>query len=249
MPKEISIIGLGYLGKELGFDLMESGYTVRGTTRTTEKQKTFEEMGLITETLTSEDLPSESLLSSEVIVLNIPPFEGQLDWFKAWPWDFSKRVILVSSTSVYVTEVGIATEESPLKKGVLVSEEEWIRKSFSNSVILRPGGILGPGRHPGKVLSGRKNILKGNHPVNLIHVEDLRGVIKALLNSETSGEFNVVSDEHHTRKEFYQDYCQRHGLSLPHFDEEDQSMGKTVSNEKLKKIYKLRWPTIFGKDP
>lgn len=248
MPKEVSIIGLGYLGGPLARELHSLSYTVRGTTRTLQKQNTFKDLGIDSELLHPSGVPGKELLSSDSIVLNIPPFDGQLAWFKSWPWNFSKRILFVSSTSVYEADAGEVNEESSLNEGILSSEEEWIRKNFSNSVILRAGGILGPGRHPGKILSGRENLSKPRHPVNLIHVDDLRGVITNLLESEMTGVFNVVSDEHHSRKDFYQEFCSRNALPLPHFDESDESEGKLVSNKKLKSFYQLRWPIIFGKD-
>lgn len=249
MIKTISIIGLGYLGLPLGKELKTSGKTVRGTTRSPDKAESFQESGIQAEILTSSNAPSAELLRSEVLVLNIPPSEGQLEWFKSWNWDFSKRIIFVSSTSVYKPSEGVVHEDSEKEMGILSMEEEWIATHFENHVILRAGGILGPDRHPGQILSGRKNISKANHPVNLIHVEDLRGIILKLLDSDFKGVINVVSDEHHKRKEFYQDFCRRNNLPLPEFDEEDLSEGKTVSNERLKTLYTLSWPTIFGKDP
>lgn len=248
MKTTISILGLGLLGLPLGKELTELGHIVKGTTRTLEKKEMIEKQAISCEILDASRSPTRELLACEVIVLNIPPFEGQLKWFESWEWDFSKQIIFVSSTSVYVDTAGVVDENSELQAGNLSAEEAWIQKKFSRHAILRAGGILGPKRHPGRILSGRKDIGKGHHPVNLIHVDDLRGVILNLINSERPGIFNVVSDEHHSRKDFYQDFCRRQSLALPEFDESDDSLGKIVSNEKLKEFYELRWPTLLGKD-
>ncbi len=242
-------MGLGYLGYPLAQDLLKLGHRVKGTTRTPEKKKKFDDEGIVCEILNPSTLPSKDFLEADVLILNIPPFEEQPEWFKSWDWDYSKRIIFVSSTSVYCASSGIVSEDSKREAGILSLEEDFFIQHFPSHMILRAGGILGPGRHPGRILSGRENLSKGNHPVNLIHVDDLRGIILSLIDSENSGVLNVVSDEHHSRKEFYQDFCKRHGLPLPLFDERDKSEGKTVSNTRLKKSYQLKWPTIFGKDP
>ena len=248
MKRSLSIIGLGYLGAPLAEELCHLGHSVRGTTRSEEKEKQYAAHLADCEILTQERKPSRAMLRSEIIILNIPPFEGQMDWFKSWDWDFSKRIIFVSSTSVYKASSGLVTEDSE-REGILADEEDFFIANFPDHLILRSGGILGPGRHPGRILSGRKGISKPHHPVNLIHVEDLRGVIKSFIDSHMKGVFNVVSDEKHSRKDFYTDFCRRNALPLPEFDLKDETLGKRVSNEKLKTFYDFRWPTIFGKDP
>lgn len=249
MKASVAIIGLGYLGHPLGEDLHRLGYLVLGTTRTEAKLQSLRASGIKTEVLSQGQAPSTEILKSDAIVLNIPPFGGQLEWFQSWPWDPTRKIIFVSSTSVYAHAEGLVDETSALVDGILSREEDWVRKTFPRHAILRAGGILGPGRHPGKILSGRKGISKPLHPVNLIHVEDLMEVIKSFIISTEIGIYNVVSDERHTRKEFYQDFCRRNHLPLPEFNEDDYSSGKIVSNGKLKSFYELTWPTIFGRDP
>ncbi len=228
---KVSILGLGWYGAPLAQKLVGSGYCVSGTSRTEEKCRHLEGLGINAETLAYPDLPSPSLLAQDIVILNVPPFADQLEWFKRWTWDLQTWVIFVSSTSVY------PVPESQSGK-LLQEQEEWVSRTFPHWTILRFGGLLGGTRHPGKHLAGRKNLPGGNWPVNLIHLEDALAATLAVIEAKAEGKiFHVVSDQHPTRREFYTDYCLRHGLSLPEFDQTDTSSGEIVPNDDLRQIY------------
>lgn len=245
--QSIGILGLGYLGNLLASELAKRGHKISGTTRSEEKKSQLIQQGWEVTLLNGND-PSRNLFESDFIILNIPPFPGQLDWFKSWPWRKETRIIFISSTSVYEEAPELVSESSPVKQHLLADEEQWVSETFPESTILRPGGLLGRGRHPGKVLSGRKDLKAPYHPVNLIHVEDLVGTIIAVLEKGVLGIINVVSEEHSLRKEFYQGYCRRNSLPLPEFDETDMSSGKIVSNDLLKTFYELKIPRVSERD-
>ncbi len=226
-----SILGLGWFGAPLAEALVREGFSVSGTTRSEEKRIHLNNTGVNTEKLTYPELPSSSLLDQDIVVLNIPPFEDQLAWFKRWAWDLKAWVIFISSTSVYPTPDTRSGE-------LLKAQEEWISGTFPDWTILRFGGLLGGNRHPGKHLAGRKNLPGRNWPVNLIHLEDTIGATLAVIKARAKGRiFHVVSDEHPSRSDFYSDYCLRHGLPLPEFDPTDTTYGKLVSNTDLRSVY------------
>jgi nucleoside-diphosphate-sugar epimerase len=231
---KISVVGFGWYGTPLGEALAREGHPVVGTTRTEEKRRLLEARGLVALPLAYPALPAPALLDCDVLVLNVPPFEGQLDWFRRWEWDPKTWVIFVSSTSV--------TPAPDSRSGQLLkAQEEWVTGNFSSWTILRFGGLLGADRHPGKHLSGRKNLPGRRWPVNLIHREDTVGATLAVIATRSTGEvFHVVADEHPTREEFYTGYCRRENLPLPEFDAADASPGKLVSNEDLRRIYRPR---------
>lgn len=228
----ISIIGLGWFGYPLALSLKERGIHVLGTTRSSDKKNKFQTSGIETSLLNFPSLPQKDLLEADVIVLNIPPFAEQLEWFKMWEWNNDKKIIFISSTSVY---------PEPETDGArfLYEQEKWIQENFSKWIVLRFGGLLGNGRHPGKILSGRKSLKGQNWPVNLIHLKDTIAFIKVVIDKNLGHEIvNVVSDDHRSRKDFYSGYCQLRGLPLPEFDITDQSTGKVVPNDALKKYYR-----------
>lgn len=228
--KKISIIGLGWFGEPLAKSLLKDGFKVAGTTRTEDKKALLEKENIKVELLNYPNYPSRELLESDIIVLNIPPFAEELDWFESWGWNDKSWIIFISSTSVYSKSTASASN--------LKQQESWIQDHFKHWTILRFGGLIGPDRHPGKHLSGRKNLTGRHSPVNLIHLDDCIGVTRTIIEKNVQNEiFNVVSSEHPTRENYYTDFCLKHGLQIPEFDQNDRSVAEVVSNEKLLKLY------------
>lgn len=244
---KISIISCGWYGTPLAQSLLKDGHEVLGATRSEEKKLELQNGGLVMSLLNFPDIPDQDLLDSSVIVLNIPPFKELLAWLEKWNWNQNSKIIFVSSTSVYKT-TGEITETSPTE-GDLAQIENWVQQSFSHWVILRFAGLIGDNRHPGKVLSGRKDLKGPQQPVNLIHRDDCIGFTKLVIEKNIDKEiYNVVSDEHHSRKEFYSEFCERKNLEKPSFDETDLSQGKLISNQKMSALYQLKFSRMIGKE-
>lgn len=242
---KISVVGLGWFGEALAYKL-KSKHEMLGTTRSPEKILALGNQNIYAEKLSLSSKPSEKILSSNVIVLNIPPFQNQLAWLTSWQWDKTAHVIFVSSTSVYGNLTGPVDESTiPIpdteNAKILAEEESWI-SSFPFYTIVRFGGLIGANRHPGKILSGRKDIGGGNLPVNLIHLNDCVGFVERVIDQKLCGEtFNLVYPDHPSRKAYYQDYCLKHNLPLPEFLDSSEN-GKIISNVKAGQHYKCSWP-------
>ena len=230
---KISIIGLGWFGEPLAKELLKSGHEVFGTTRTIDKKEKLEKENIQVSLLEYPMYPDRQLLESDIVVLNIPPFIDELEWFESWPWKPETWIIFISSTSVYSKK---ENQNIPLLK----QQEAWIQSEFQNWTILRFGGLIGRNRHPGKYLSGKKNLPGRLWPVNLVHLDDCIGVTKTLIEKNVKNEiFNVVSSEHPTREKYYTDYCKKIGLPVPEFDQSDQTTAEVVNNDKIKKLSDL----------
>lgn len=227
---KMSIIGLGRYGTLLGKELLKKNADIHGTTRTQEKKRILEQKGFNVSLLSFPEHPKD-VLASETIILNIPPFEGQLNWFKSWNWNPNQWIIFISSTSVIPQPDSRSGE-------ILKEQEDWLLSHFKTPTILRLGGLFTDTMHPGQYLSGRKNLSGKHWPVNLIHIKDAVGVTQIVLEKNLRGKIiDVVADEHPTREEYYTLYCQNKGLPVPEFNQDDVSTGKIVSNLELKKIY------------
>lgn len=240
---KISIIGLGWFGKVLAKELSGT-HEIKGSTRSQLKVSALADEQITAEALSPLDRPSQDLLNADVIVLNIPPFNEQLAWFQSWNWNKKTHVIFISSTSIYgevsgeVDENTVPIPDTPNGK-ILAQEEAWVR-SFPLWTIIRFGGLIGRDRHPGKILSGRQNLGGANQPVNLIHLDDCVGFTKLVIEKKITNEtFNLVNPDHPTRKDYYQGYCLREELSLPHFNL-DNMEGKIVSSEKVNSLYSFK---------
>jgi nucleoside-diphosphate-sugar epimerase len=238
----ISIIGLGWFGSALA-DALSQQHEISGTTRNPLKSMNLSSKTSI-EQLDATTVPSNHLLNTNAVVLNIPPFANQLEWFKSWSWNLNTHLVFISSTSVYGDILGTVDENTtthPVTENarILIEEENWA-KTFPNCTIIRFGGLIGKDRHPGKYLSGKKNLAQGNCPVNLIHLEDCIDFTKLVLEKKLVNEtFNLVSPKHPTRKAYYTDYCKKNNLPLPEFIDSEAS-SKIISHEKVSKIYQFR---------
>lgn len=253
----ISIMGCGWLGMPLAEQLMLHGYTVKGSTTTPEKIEVMLEKGIqpFLLDLGSEQLDKaalEDFLDADVLVLNIPPHlrsdggEAYLSQMhlllKALLSSLVSRILFISSTSVYqdlnrvVTEEDISfTEEADPDNMLLQAEllfqdrEDWV------TTIVRFGGLVGGNRQPGRWLAGKKNVLNGDAPVNLIHLDDCVNILYRILEQEKWGKvYNACADGHPLRKEFYTATAQALSLTPPEFADMEETKFKLINSQKLK---------------
>jgi hypothetical protein len=229
---KISIIGLGRFGEALGEVLLKDGHLINGTTRTENKLNQLKIKNLNPSLLTYPNSPSFNL-DHDITILNIPPFDQQLEWFKSWKWNEQSKLILISSTSVYPSPNSPSAE-------ILKNEEEWIKSTFSTYSILRFGGLYSDSFHPGKYLSGKQNLPGRLWPVNLVHLKDAVGFTKVVIDRGLySRTFQVICNEHPSREKYYTDYCLKEGLPIPQFDPGDLTTKQAVPSEEASQIYKF----------
>ena len=265
--KTVSVIGCGWLGLPLGEALLADGYAVRGSTTRPEKLAQLQAAGiegrqlkLLPDGIEGDPGP---LLGSETLILNTPPGRrregvplyaaevGQL--LARLPGSAVQRLLFVSSTSVYGEGRGEVDEETVLSpvRGTgkaLVEAEAAVRATGLAVTVLRPGGLVGGDRQPGRFLAGKTGLANGAAPVNLVHRDDLIAVIRAVLAQAVWGEtFNVVADRHPSRAEFYPAAARALGLEPPTFAPEPGD-GKRIRNERLKARlgFQFRYPDPMG---
>jgi nucleoside-diphosphate-sugar epimerase len=221
---KISIIGLGWFGSPLALELKADGHEVSGSSTSEEKINAFLQKDVYAFRLKYPEMPKA--IDADILILNIPPFPEELEWFKSWEISPETWVIFISSTSV----------ESKTNE-TLSSQEEWV-KTLPHWTILRFGGLFGGERHPGKYLSGKKNLPGRLWPVNMLHLNDAIGFTKKIIELKTKSKiFTVLSSDHPTREEFYTSFCMKNNLPLPEFDQDDVSLKSPLSNEEAQKLF------------
>lgn len=221
MTMNIAIYGLGWFGMPMAEKLKSNGHEVSGSVTTQEKAEQLKHLNAFK--LKFPDLPPQ--IESDILILNIPPFESQLAWFKQWKISTETKVIFISSTSVLS------------KNNDLIHIEEWI-KTFPHWTILRFGGLYGQKRHPGNHLSGKQNLPGRLWPVNLLHLNDAIGFTNLIIDQKIENRvFNVLSSDHPSRENFYVSYCRNNGISLPDFDQTDISTKAPIDNSDAAEIY------------
>jgi nucleoside-diphosphate-sugar epimerase len=252
----IAIIGCGWFGTPLAERLVGSRHTVFGTTTRHSKLPDLAARGIRPSVL---DLNSGTLEvpPADTYVVGIPPtavqrYREQIDRLADALPASARQVVFCSTTSVYPDEDRTMTEADVppghvLRAGdldeakhgtprgdLLAAEGCFARRD--NHLILRLAGLYGDHRHPVSYLAGRTGVPKPLAPVNMIHLHDLVAIVYRLVDLGITGEvFNVCSDRHPTRQEFYTAAARARGLPLPVFDGRDTRRGKRVESGKLRR--------------
>ena len=269
----VSILGCGWLGLPLAINLVNKGTRVKGSTTQANKLVTLQKEGiepfLVKLTPEIEAPALEDFLDTDTLVINIPPgVRTKGDDFhpkqvaNLLPYLAKarlKNIIYVSSTSVYPNVNREVDENEPLlnqdgsidgvsSKGVnraLLRVEEMIKGlADKNITILRPGGLIGEDRIPGRYVAGRKGLSGGNNPVNYIHPVDLVRIITEIIQQNIWDDtFNIVAPQHPKRKEVYAKNAQMYGFELPEYAEGEADF-KIINADKLIKIlnYQFEYP-------
>jgi nucleoside-diphosphate-sugar epimerase len=219
----VLIVGCGYVGVPLGEALKQDGHEVFGLRRTPEGLEELSQAGIeplvgdITKPTDLDALPGPfdwvvNTVSStrggleEYRDVYLQGTKNLMEWLSGQP---IKKFVYTSSTSVYgQTDSSVVRESSPTEPAnptsqVLVETENLLQEAAANhqfpAVILRAAGIYGPDRGHLflKYLKNEARISeKGLRLINMIHRDDLVGLIIAALKTGRPGEiYNAADDE------------------------------------------------------
>ncbi len=263
-----TILGCGWLGEPLAESLLDRKFKVKGSTTTESKVDRLKEKGVDAFLLTLDPELNcsncDSFWDSDVLVLNIPPGRGHdnvIEYHTAQIQSVIerlkssaiRRVIFVSSTSVYPKLPGVVEESDAIEgkagrasgNALIRAESMLMKENDFETTVLRFGGLYGYDRHPAKYMAGKTNLDRGKAPVNLIHRDDCIRIIEKIIEEEITGEiFNAVSDGHPPREMYYSTVAEEMGLVPPTFNKDTEKNYKVVSNRKLKEKlnYRFKYP-------
>lgn len=251
--QKISILSCGWLGKPLAIALQQRGYAVKGARTSAEGVKELQEAGIDGHIVVLRDgLPQapETFWDADVLVINVPPrnrergVQAHIEEIKGLREKLEatgiKKVLFVSSTSVYADVDGIVTEtdmgmpEAPNGAALREVEQLLLQSPAFRTTVLRFGGLIGYDRVPTAAVlqSQRRN---NDAPMNVIHRDDCVAIICQLIEKEIWGEiFNACAGGHPTRYQYYSLAAKAFGLELPEKKPYGQQSAKIVSSEKLK---------------
>ncbi len=264
------IIGCGYVGLPLGAELVRQGHEVFGVRRTTAGDAQMIAAGIkpLQADITKPSDLAKLTGSFDWVVNCASSSHGGAEeyrevylkgnanlvaWLAANP---PKKFVYTGSTSVYgQTDFSQVKETSPTSPAaetaqILVQAEQALveaaqQKKFP-SVILRVAGIYGPERGHAfrQFLDNEVKIpAKGERIMNMIHVDDLVGIIIAALKNGRAGEiYNAVDDEPVAQVHFFRWMSETLGKWMPPFAEDGEESAerkrgitnKKVQNRKLK---------------
>jgi nucleoside-diphosphate-sugar epimerase len=266
---KISILGCGWLGFPLAKKLIKIGFKVKGSTTSENKLDLLTSNNIdpylleLSETKISDSV-IEFLYDSDILIIDIPPglrkiteatsektFVNKIKNLIPFIENLTvKKVIFISSTSVYVdtSDISTVTEETILhpdtESGKQLVEVENLLRNNSNfqTTIIRFGGLIGEDRSIVKMLTGNTNVANPDAPINLIHQQDCIEIICEILKKNCWNEtFNAVAPNHPTRKNYYTYKANQLQLTAPLFNQNETTIGKIVSSEKLETILGYRF--------
>lgn len=247
MKDKISILGCGWLGKPLAISLMKQGFSVKGSTTSEVNLNEFQELG-ITPFLISIDALAHNItafLDSEILIVALPSkdIEGFRNLVCHVEKSAIKKVIFISSTSVYANSEELVTEESETLSVALTTIEMLFKNSTHfETTIIRFSGLFGYNRKPGNFFKDGRKIPNPDGFVNMIHQDDCIQLIEKVIEKNAWNQiFNGCADTHPTRKEFYTKCTLDIGLKLPEFEEVVQISQKIISNKKSKEYLDLAY--------
>ena len=258
-PPTVLVLGCGWLGMALAKHLVADGYHVLGTTTSPDNIPMMEAAGIQAHVLrlgVDFGAPAEAQLyqllrAADVLVLNVPPRAAAAGTYptllrpvhRAVAAAGTPHVLFVSSTSVYCNEPRVmhevdAASTRDAASDILRAEGHFVpRYGQWKSTVVRLGGLIGPGRAPGRFLAGRRDLAQGNAPVNLVHLTDVVGVLASIIRHEAWGHtFNVCANQHPLRREFYPAAAQYLTLEAPTFKDETEVSGKIIDSSLVRSV-------------
>jgi len=254
MPKSVAIIGCGWLGLALTKQLKTEKYRVAVTTQSVDKQKALLANNIDAELLSLPvNDPKSVVLSAfnqETLIISITPQirQNRSDYpekvaqlVEMAELGKVKRIIFLSSTAVYNGLSGIVDEKSPLdftaeKVAIIAGAEKAAQQFTGQTVILRLAGLVGPERHPGRFLQGKRVLAEPQAFINLIHQADVIGVLMNIITEHKfNGIYNAVSATETSKEHYYQAAANALGLAVPEFSfETAMRFGKRINDGKLR---------------
>jgi nucleoside-diphosphate-sugar epimerase len=267
---KISIIGLGWFGWPLAQSLI-GRYNVSGSKSTAQGLEQHRAKGVDVQHLSlnpgweATASATESLMNVDTLVLNIPPglrsggsedfyakqMEAMLQQLDSSPVG---HLVFVSSTGVFGSHQLEADEDTSPEPDrgagkVLYDAECLFTEKFKAlTTVVRPAGLVGGERHPGRFLAGKSGLGGRLHPVNLVHRDDLISLTAAIIERRpVRTVFHAVASAHPTKEAYYINAAEVLGLEAPAFNVDDDSPGKKISAEisKLEAGVKFRYDDPF----
>lgn len=249
---DILIIGCGWVGTFTATELLNEGNQIWGTTTTPEKHGVLKAIG-ISPLIVDFDNPKKPVEvprelmnhTFDVVIISVPithkdsrdevdtRFNALLAFLK--PLSF-KQAFFFGSVGIYPKVSTIITEDTFPDEELepkLLKGETMLRAKYPQINLLRLGGLFGLERVMAKYFVGKVCEI-GYQTANFVHVEDIHGIIKAMISRGSQGKtYNVVSPEHPLKKDVIVASAKKHGYGLPvEFSTADKT-AKMVSPDRV----------------
>lgn len=254
LKQRISILGCGWLGMALAIKLIEKGQKVYGSTTSPTNLNKLESNGITSFIIdiNRKNIDTSDFLLSDILIIAIT--SKNIEGFKHLIREIEKseirKVVFVSSTSVYPNTNGVVTEKTQTKNTILADIEKlFITNSAFESTIIRFGGLFGYDRKPRNFIKSHKKVDRPEGYINFIHRDDCIRIIEQIIAKNAWNTIlNACSDSHPLRREFYLKEAKKLGITNLVFNENAENNYKIVSSQKLKDLlnYKFEYDDLMN---
>lgn len=238
----------------LALELIEKGHRVYGSTSSHNKLSRLESNGITPFLIDigNKNIDISDFLFSDVLVIAIN--SKNIEDFKNLICKIEKseirKVLFVSSTSVYPNTNGIVTEETHTNDTPLADIERLFKpNSIFESTIIRFGGLFGYDRKPGNFIKPGKPVDNPKGYINFIHRDDCIQIIEQIIVKNIWNKIlNACADSHPSRREFYLKEAKKFGRTKVNFNEQSENSYKIVSSQKLKDLlnYEFEYDNLMN---
>ena len=216
MTKHLLILGAGFSGKAIGEVFKAAGFSVSGTTRSTEKAEGLRALGInpvvFDGSTISASLAADMARATHVVQSIAPGKDGD-PLFR--PGSLALSALMpklewagyLSTVGVYGDHRGAWVDEETALNPVsarsverVEAENHWLAFGEASSIpvaVLRLAGIYGPGRNALRNMEegSARRLIKEDQVFNRIRVEDIGGSALFLSENRLRGLWNITDDE------------------------------------------------------
>lgn len=238
---KISIFGCGWLGLPLAVALKNENHQLKGLVRSSNSEAKLNAAGISSFKGDIENLADieNEFFNCDLLIIALP--HKNIQNFKQLKLTIEQsgvqKVLYTSSTSVYQNNNDWVNEQngSVNNDSIIFKIEETLRQGKFDFTSFRMAGLVGMDRHPGNFfVKSKRKVNQPNAPINLIHIKDCIGIIKAIINQQKWNEcYNGCSPDHSIKKEFYPEMAELKNNPAPEFDFNHEPSHKKVDGQKV----------------
>lgn len=231
--KHIGVIGSGCLAQAMA-RAWQQRYRVTLTSRNPEKQQKLNAQGLNCEIHNlGEPLPFLTEIDALIIATTSKDLSAHQLLLNQLQSHRDLPLLFTSSTSVYPNDGRKHAEDSPhIRSDHPLFLIEHCLQQHPGTTIIRCGGLIGPGRHPGRFFRD-KTIPSPLAPVNLLPLVDAVGIFWHVMTHHLVGTtINACYNQHPAKGDYYPKMAQSIDLPAPEIGQ-DGSPGKIVDTRRL----------------
>ena len=274
------IVGCGYIGERVAAQILSKGEAVSAIVRSDERTKILRALGVfvLQLDLDTSPAPMASTLEQTIFYFAPPPPKDALDTrMQSFLEGLAvsgqpTRIVYISTTGVYGDCSGNWIDEAqPANPQVDRARRRWHAEQLLQAwrtstggelVILRVGGIYGPGKLPlTRLQKGLPTVAEKDAPwTNRIHADDLVQICLAAMARGIDGEvYNVCDGTPGNMTNYFNRVADLAGLQRPPLIDAEQALeslspgllsylseSRRISNQKMldQLGVKLRYPSL-----